>query len=146
MISAGAIGPEMESLTVENRGADRMTWQPLSEVDVWGKIDQACERMTLEQRRVWEAIRVTPEKWALAPYGNQGGGFWVVGLIGRTVVWYNDIEEGFNRSRYERYGAISDYYCNQDDLETVIQGLVSYLREGVESGPFLGPPRPVIQR
>ncbi len=121
-----------------------MTRQPLSKVDLWGKLTQAWDRMTLEQRRVWEAIRVPPEKWVLTPYGNQGGGFWIAGLIGRTVVWYNDIEEGFNRSRYERYGTISDYWCNQDDLEIAIQGLVSFLQEGVESGAFLGPPRPVV--
>jgi hypothetical protein len=100
--------------------------------------------MTLEQRRIWEVIRVPPEKWALAPYGNNGGGFWVVGVMGRRVVWYNDIEEGFNRSRYERYGTISDYYCNQDDLEIAIQRLVNALRDGVDSGPFAGPPRPGI--
>jgi hypothetical protein len=64
--------------------------------------------------------------------------------VGRAVVWYNDIEGGFNRSRYERYGTISDYYCNQDELEMAIQRLVSVLQEGVESGPFLGPPEPVV--
>ena len=121
-----------------------MTWQPLSEVDLWDKLNQAWDRMTLEQRWVWDAIRVVPEKWALAPHGNQGGGFWVVGLIGQTVVWYNDIEEGFNRSRYERYGTISDYYCNQDELEIATQGLVHVLREGVETGPFRGPPQPIF--
>jgi hypothetical protein len=63
-----------------------MMWQPLSEVELWDKLNQAWDRMTLEQRQVWEAIRVLPQKWALTPYGNQGGGFWVVGLIGRTVV------------------------------------------------------------
>jgi hypothetical protein len=134
----------MKTLTLECRGADQMPWQSLSEGDLWGKLNQACDRMTPEQRRVWEAIRVPPQKWMLTPYGIQGGGFWVVGLIGRTVVWYNDIEEGFNRSRYERYGTISDYYCNQDDLEIAIQGIVHFLREGVESGPFAGPPRPGV--
>jgi hypothetical protein len=63
-----------------------MMWQPLSEVELWDKLNQAWDRMTLEQRQVWEAIRVLPQKWALTPYGKQGGGFWVVGLIGRTVV------------------------------------------------------------
>jgi len=119
-----------------------MTWRPLSEVDLWGKLNLAWDRMTMEQHGIWEAIRVLPEKWALPPYGDQGGGFWVVGLIGRTVVWYNDIEHGFNRSRYERYGTILDYYCNQDDLEMAIQGVVRLLREGVDSGPFAGPPIP----
>ena len=31
----------------------------------------------------------------------RAGVFWVVGLIGRTVIWYNDIEEGFNRSAFD---------------------------------------------
>jgi len=121
-----------------------MAWQPISEVDLWDKLNHAWDRMTLEQRRVWEAIRVLPEKWTLTPYGDQGGGFWVVGLIGLRVVWYNDIEDGFNRSHYERYGTISDYHCNQDELEITIQGLVCLLREGVDYGPFVGPPIPGI--
>ncbi len=120
-----------------------MAWRPLSEVDLRDKLNQAWDRMTPEQRRTWEAIRVPPEKWTLPPYGDQGGGFWVVGLIGQTVVWYNDIEEGFNRSRYEQYGAISDYYCNQDELEIAIQRIIGILREGAESDALLGPPQPV---
>src|SRR5436190_23814622 len=98
-----------------------MTWHPLAEVDLWDKLNQAWDRMTREQRLVWEAIRILPEKWSLTPYGNQGGDFWVVGLIGRTVIWYNDVEEGFNRSPYNRIGTISEYYCNQDGLEIAIQ-------------------------
>ena len=54
--------------------------------------------MSQEEMRLWEAIRIQPVKWQQDPYGIQGGGFWVVGIIGSTVIWYNDIEEGFNRS------------------------------------------------
>jgi hypothetical protein len=49
---------------------------------------------------------------------------------GRTVIWYNDIEEGFNRSRYTAYGSIDDYWCNQDELELTVQYLMSALEQG----------------
>ena len=79
---------------------------------------------------VWDAIRIEPEKWAQHPYGEQGKGFWVVGLIGRTVLWYNDIEEGFNRSEFAVHGTIKDYWCNQDELEVTVQYVLNALQQG----------------
>lgn len=79
---------------------------------------------------LWEAIRIAPQKWQQNPYGDQSGGFWVVGLIGQTVVWYNDIEDGFNRSRFSTFGTIDDYWCNQDELEVTLQYLLSALEQG----------------
>lgn len=83
-----------------------MTWQPLSELKLWDFMNEACDRMSIEQRRLWEVIRVSPVKWKLTPWGDQGGGFWVIGIIGNTVLWYNDIEDGFNRSKYSAVGII----------------------------------------
>lgn len=89
--------------------------------------------MTPEQRRFWEAIRIPPEKWAQHPYGDEGGGFWAVGLLGRTVVWYNDIEEGFNCSEYTSYGTIGAYWCNQDELEVAIGSLFARIKTRIEA-------------
>lgn len=40
------------------------------------------------------------------------------------VAWrvrnYNDIEEGFNISKYETYGQIKEYWCNQSELNWII--------------------------
>lgn len=81
-------------------------------------------------RRLWGAILVEPEKWHQHPYGDAGGGFWVVALMGRTVIWYNDIEEGFNRSVYSVYGVIDDYWCNQDELNVTLEYLANALVSG----------------
>ncbi len=86
--------------------------------------------MSPVQRRLWEAVRINPEKWKQHPYGDPGSGFWSVALIGRTVIWYNDIEEGFNRSLYSKYGLIDEYWCNHDELETAVQYLASSLERG----------------
>ena len=43
---------------------------------------------------------ITPEKWRQSPWSDEGGGFWVLAVSGAKVPWYNDIEEGFNVSRF----------------------------------------------
>ena len=110
--------------------AEMVDWGPIAERDLRARISQGQARMTPAQLRLWEAMRIEPEKWAQHPSGDQGKGFWVVGLIGRTVIWYNDIEEGFNRSVFEAYGMIKDYWCNQDELEVTVQFVLNALQQG----------------
>jgi hypothetical protein len=105
-------------------------WEPISEAALRTRVGQGRARMTPAQLRLWEAVRIEPEKWQQHPYGDQGKGFWVVGLIGRTVLWYNDIEDGFNRSRFSDYGTIDDYWCNQDELEVAVQYVLTALEHG----------------
>ena len=98
--------------------------------------------MNRRQLHLWEAIRIPPAKWQLHPWGDEGGGFWVVGIIGRSVIWYNDIEEGFNRSSYTTSGVIDEYWCNQDELEWTLNHLLEEL-DGGSDGHRLGPPEPI---
>jgi|SRR4030095_1864367 hypothetical protein len=107
-------------------------WQPISEVALRDRIAQGVARMSPSHRRLWEAIRIEPHKWQLHPYGDAGRGFWVVAIVGQTVIWYNDIEDGFNRSRYSVHGQIEDYWCNQDELELTIAYLVNTLEKGAD--------------
>ena len=115
-------------------------WKPIAEAALLARVSQAEARMTPAQRRLWEAVRLPPEKWQQDPYGNAGAGFWVVGLIGGTVIWYNDIEDGFNRSRYSAYGQIEDYWCNQDELEVTIGYLMNSLKNGTDLVRMRKPP------
>jgi hypothetical protein len=105
-------------------------WEPITETALLARVAQGEARMDEAQRRLWRAIRIDPEKWQQHPYGDPGMGFWVVAIVGRTVVWYNDIEDGFNRSRYASYGVIDDYWCNQDELELTLQYLMSAFDKG----------------
>jgi hypothetical protein len=107
-------------------------WKPVSEEALRDRVAQGEARMSPSQLRLWEAIRINPEKWQQHPYGDTGKGFWVVALIGRTVIWYNDIEEGFNRSHYSAYGQIEDCWCNQDELELTIEYLMTSLERGAD--------------
>ena len=86
--------------------------------------------------QLWELIKIEPEKWQETEYGNEGEGFWAVAIFGKNVIWYNDIEEGFNISSYTVYGKIDYYYCNQDELKHVLINLhnhkKSFQRNGAE--------------
>lgn len=110
-----------------------MNREPLSEAEIHDELKEACERMSWPQRRLWEAIKIEPQKWRQEPFGNLGGGFWVVAIIGNTVIWYNDIEHGFNRSKYIKFGEIAEYWCNQDNVEWQIQTVLDEIRDGAIS-------------
>jgi len=57
--------------------------------------------------------------------GSRGAGFWVVGVLEKTVLWYNDIEEGFNLSSFKSWGKISEYRTKKDDLEVALKQLMA---------------------
>jgi hypothetical protein len=90
--------------------------------------------------RFWEAVRIPPEKWVQHPYGDGGGGFWVVGVLGSRVVWFNDLEHGFNVSDYKSAGKIADYWCDQHPLEVVLQQLLYFVQTGIPLVGRAGPP------
>jgi hypothetical protein len=105
-------------------------WEPISELELVARIRLGYERMSEAQRRLWNSIRINPEKWQQHPYGDAGGGFWTVGVIGRTAIWYNDRENGFNRSVYSVYGVIDDYWCNDDELDVTMEYVANALSLG----------------
>ena len=104
-------------------------------------VNSAWERMSLPQRRLWEVVRIDPVKWQQHPYGTMGGGFWVVGIYGQKVIWLNDIEDGFNRSRWSQPGVIDEYWCNQDQLEWTVQHVINEIADGHASGGYSSPPQ-----
>ena len=100
-------------------------WHPISIEALLERVAQGVARMSPAELRLWKAIRIEPVKWRQDPYGTQGQGFWAVAVIGTSVIWYNDIEDGFNRSRYATCGEITDYWCNEDELDMAIKYLMS---------------------
>jgi hypothetical protein len=80
-----------------------------------------------ELLRFWELIKIQPEKWSEEKYGKETDGFWVVGIYGKNVVWYNEIEEGFNISNYNNYGTIAKCTFEQYTLNQIIYQLYNSL-------------------
>jgi len=117
-----------------------MNWQSISEVEIWNSINECYARMSQTQKRLWDVIKITPEKWDQNPWGAPGNGFWAVAIIGDCVIWYNDIELGFNRSKYLTFGEIEEYFCNQDNLEEVVQYVINEIQDGCDAAPRCSPP------
>lgn len=105
-------------------------WKPIELLDLFDRINRGDAAMDHSARRLWHAIRVEPQKWQLHPWGDPGGGFWVVGLIGCRAVWFNDIEDGFNISRYGKIGILAEYWCNQDELNHAVVSIRMLIDEG----------------
>ena len=107
-----------------------MTWTPIGEAELKAMIAGAVAVMEPPALQLWSLIRVRPVKWSsLPPWGELTGGFWVVGLLGEEVLWFNDIEWGFNVSRYDENGVIGHYWCNQEEL----QHTMYFLLQRIES-------------
>jgi hypothetical protein len=106
-------------------------WKPVDRatLDTW--IADALARRDDAVRAAWAQIRIEPAKWQCSPMGDLGGGFWAVAIDGDEVLWFNDIEGGFNRSPFARRGVIAEYACNQDDFDVVLEGFAQAISEQV---------------
>lgn len=102
----------------------------ITESEIWDAINAAEARMSAEQLRLWECIAITPNKWKQHPYGDLVAGFWVVAVIGRFIIWFNDIESGFNFSEYTLFGEIGSYGASPDALEATVQHVLNMLDGG----------------
>ncbi|RZJ99200.1 MAG: hypothetical protein EOO43_27190, partial [Flavobacterium sp.] len=76
-------------------------WRPISITDLYDQIQKTEAELTGEIWNFWQLIKIEPVKWIESKYGNEGGGFWTVAILGTKIVWYNDIEDGFNISDYK---------------------------------------------
>ncbi|QNR26078.1 hypothetical protein H4K34_14850 [Croceimicrobium hydrocarbonivorans] len=84
-------------------------------------MEAGVSKLSVEDREFWKAISIKPAKWKELQYGAEGNGFWVVAIKDSNVIWYNDIEEGFNISTFTQYGEIAKYYTEQDELQWSIR-------------------------
>ncbi len=131
-----------------------MTWKPITLSKLQELVDADLVEADDEIISQWEAIRIPPTKWSCSPMGDLGGGFWVVGVHERTVLWYNDIEDGFNQSPFVQEGVISEYRCNQADLHQCLLQVVSAQQPGAtpsqvrsaEIPDCLGGPGNIVRR
>lgn len=121
-------------------GRLEMSWKPISRDSLDAIIAADLANATPAQRAVFDAAAVSPLKWQLSPWGDAGGGFWVIAVTGDRVLWYNDIEDGFNVSRFTAPGVIpsTEYWCNQDELLVALPTLVGAAHAG------LAPPEPLL--
>lgn len=99
-------------------------WKPIELNALNDIILDAEQKLSPELMEIWEQVRIEPEKWSEASRGSQGGGFWVVAVMQDEVVWYNDLEDGFEMSRYTRAGVIDEYWNDCCELHHLLWHLL----------------------
>lgn len=105
--------------------------EPISLIELYEQIKKTEMDLHGELWNFWQLIQIIPVKWQEPEYGDEGGGFWVVAICGTKIIWYNDIEDGFNISDYKIYGQFEDYGCEQDELSWAVSKLFRFIKVDV---------------
>ena|SRR6266545_2368443 len=104
-----------------------MSPKPVSPIELDQIIQRDLAACSDEQRAFFPVVAFQPIRWRQSPWGGQSGGFWAVAAHEDRVLWYNEIEQGFNVSRFTTWGTIPDneYWCNQDPLQWALPQLMA---------------------
>ena len=103
-------------------------WTPIVLTELKNLILEGELELNDQELNLWDLIKIEPEKWEEMDYGTEGNGFWVVAIFGREVIWYNDIEDGFNISEYKKYGKIEVYQCSQAELNWSVLAIMDRIK------------------
>lgn len=104
-------------------------WTPSPLDKLYDLILHAENEMRGELERLWELVKIFPEKWPRESYGPPEG-FWVVAICGRNLIWYDDIEECFCTSEYTTYGRFAGDCSVSHSLQSNVQALLAQVQFG----------------
>ncbi len=95
-------------------------------------------RCDAEQRAAFRRYKVEPYYAPIRRYGSMDS---VVAVARREsqVIYWEDVEEGFNVSPVADDGIVLEHWCNQDDLGLALNSWI----EGRNPTAKLGPAEPV---
>jgi hypothetical protein len=106
-------------------------WKPISLEALKRHIELQEFLLTEEERAFWYFVRIEPEKWVDLAYDAETVEFYVIALFGHKVIYYNDIEEGFNIAEFKEYGRLEgDGGANQNDFGEYISHLFTFISSG----------------
>jgi hypothetical protein len=111
-----------------------MEWRPATIRDVTHIVEADLAKCDARQRATFQKYSVKPYGVPILRYGNLESVF-VVARRADEVVYWEDIEGGFNVSRLGPDGQILEHSCNQDDLGIALNHWI----EGREGSPRMGP-------
>jgi hypothetical protein len=92
-----------------------------------------------QQIATFKQYAVQPYLAPIVRYGNIESVV-VVARRGNEVIYWEDVEEGFNASPIDADGRILEHRCNQDELGLALNGWI----EGRRRPPGLGPAVPIL--
>lgn len=99
-----------------------MTWTPITRQDLENEIAKQLESLDPDEAKFFEAIRAPLQETPIIRFGKVEKAF-VVARYKNKVVFYDDIEEGFEITKLNDKGDITECGANQFELKHVINQL-----------------------
>ena len=96
-------------------------WTAIKKSDLLFEIYMSEQNMNNEELKLWNSIKINPEVWKCNDVIEAN--FWVVAKNNNSIIWYNDIEEGYIFSAFKLKGEILSYKASKQGLDIIIQKL-----------------------
>ena len=98
-------------------------WQPATIEEVKEIVVRDLKDCDAEQLAAFDKYRVEPFSAPLVRYG-QLESVVVVARNDDRVIYYEDVEEGFNISPISTDGRVLEHWCNQDELRLALNAWI----------------------
>jgi hypothetical protein len=115
-------------------------WQPATIEGVKKIVESDLADCDDEQIAVFKRYAVEPYSAPIVRYGKLETVV-VVARKQNEVIYWEDVEEGFNRSPISQEGTIREHWCNQDELRLALDSWI----EGRGRSGFIKPKVPTVQ-
>jgi hypothetical protein len=108
--------------------ATDMKWQPATVEEVKEIVRRDLAECNDEQIQTFESFSIDPFKAVIVRY-EQTERVVVVARRGDEVMYWDDVEEGFNISPVTSDGQILQHFCNQDSLGLALNAWIKAKRD-----------------
>jgi hypothetical protein len=95
-------------------------WEPISEVELSELLQHQLAECPPAVAAIFEAHRVPPYRAPIRRNDRLESVF-IVAQRGPEVMYFEDVEEGFNFSPLSDAGEILEHWCNQDELKYALR-------------------------
>jgi hypothetical protein len=99
-----------------------MSWKPITKEELEKELESQCSQLSKEERSYFNAIRVPLEPAKIERWGNLET-VYIVAKKGSTIIFYEDVEEGFEISKLDKKGIVSEYGVNQFTIQHIVNQL-----------------------
>jgi hypothetical protein len=99
-----------------------MNWESITKDELLEAIRQQCLELNAEELSFFNEIYVPLEKARILRYGNIEEVF-IVAKLGELIVFFEDVEEGFEISELNDEGVITEYGASQFTIQHITNQL-----------------------
>jgi hypothetical protein len=91
-------------------------WTPISLTELEEWISRGESKLEGEPLKFWNLIKIAPQKWQVKEYGDKGGGFWVVAVLGNAVVFIMISKMGLIFRHIQLMDRLANMHVNNPNL------------------------------